>query len=109
MTIDVQPLFEPLNVKGHAFRNRIVMPPMVSWRPITSEDGLDWYAAHAAGGVALVIVEATPVGRFGSELTVDGLRTLADAIHAGGALAAMQLLRSEGRRVGEEWRSRWAP
>ncbi len=84
-------LFEPLDVKGHTFRNRIVMPPMVANRGIVSQDGVKWYGEHAAGGVALVIVEATPVTRFGNDLNVEDLRALVDAIHEGGALAAIQL------------------
>ena len=39
----------------------------------------------------MVIVEATPVGRFGSDLTMSNLTPLVDAIHEGGALAAIQL------------------
>lgn len=39
----------------------------------------------------MVIVEATSVGRFGSELTESSLAPLVGAIHKGGALAAIQL------------------
>ena len=91
MPTDVTPLFRPLKVKGHTIPNRIVLPPMVTNREIQDEDGIDWYAGHAAGGPGLVIVEATGVARFGHDLTVDGLRTLTDAIHGNGALAAIQL------------------
>ncbi|MHC5035424.1 MAG: oxidoreductase, partial [Planctomycetota bacterium] len=65
MTLDLSLLFRPLDVRGHTFRNRIVMPPMVVHRGIVSHAGLDWYGERAAGGVALVIVEATSVDRFG--------------------------------------------
>jgi len=91
MAVDVSPLFEPLVVKGHTIPNRIVMPPMVGNRHIASDDGVQWYAEHAAGGVGLVIVEATAVNRFGDELTAENLKRLTDAIHEGGALAAIQL------------------
>jgi 2,4-dienoyl-CoA reductase-like NADH-dependent reductase (Old Yellow Enzyme family) len=50
-----------------------------------------WYGRHAQGGVGLVIVEATNTALFGHELTVENLGVLASAIHAGGALAAIQL------------------
>jgi NADPH2 dehydrogenase len=90
-TVDVSPLFEPLEVRGKILRSRIVMPPMVQLRPITSDAGIQWYRERAAGGVSLVIVEATAVNRFGSELTADNLRPLVEAIHEGGALAAIQL------------------
>ncbi len=91
MPSDVSPLFEPLSVKGKTLRNRIVMPPMVTLRGIAMPEGIQWYGEHARGGVALVIVEATAVNRFGSELTVRTLKPLVEAIHAGDALAAIQL------------------
>jgi len=91
MAIDPSPLFEPLTVRGKTLRNRIVMPPMVVLRGLTEADGIEWYGRHARGGVALVIVEATAINRFGSELTARSLRPLVRAIHDGGALAAIQL------------------
>ncbi len=91
MPLDVTPLFRPLTVKGKEFRNRIVMPPMVVIRGIITPEGIEWYGSHARGGVSLVIVEATPVNRFGTELTVETLKPLVDTIHDGGALAAIQL------------------
>ena len=92
-------LFEPLDVKGRKFRNRVVAPPMVTNRDIVGDDGIAWYRRLAEGGAALVIVEATPVSRFGEDLTVEGLRRLAEAIHEGGALAAIQLFMG---RFGDE-------
>ncbi|KPJ55875.1 MAG: hypothetical protein AMS16_03490, partial [Planctomycetes bacterium DG_58] len=83
-------LFEPLSVRDKTFRNRIVMPPMVSVRDILSEEGRSWYAEHARGGVALVIVEATPLGLLVTE-SIPALRMLVDAVHAEGALIAIQL------------------
>ncbi len=91
MSADVRALFEPLTVRGKVLRNRIVMPPMVVLRGLTTPEGVEWYGRRARGGVALVIVEATSVNRFGAELTAENLRPLVDAIHAGGALAAIQL------------------
>ena len=91
MSIDVSPLFRSLTVKGKTLRNRVVMPPMVSNRKLTDEDAVTWYGERARGGVGLIIVEATAVNRFGSELTQETLKPLVDAIHDGGALAAIQL------------------
>src|SRR6187399_632622 len=57
-------LLSPLTIRGITLRNRIVMSPMCQY---SSEDGLanDWHLVHlgsrAAGGVGLVIVEATAV------------------------------------------------
>lgn len=91
MSIDVTPLFQPLSIQSKKLRNRIVMPPMVGLRPLTGPEGVEWYGRRARGGVGLVIVEATAVTRFRRELTVANLRPLVEAVHAGGALAAIQL------------------
>jgi 2,4-dienoyl-CoA reductase-like NADH-dependent reductase (Old Yellow Enzyme family) len=88
---DVSLLFEPLEIRGRRLRNRIVMPPMVVNRGIDTPAGIAWYGAHARGGVALVIVEATGVDGFAARHTADTLMPLVDAIHEGGALAAIQL------------------
>src|SRR5687768_15186998 len=61
-------LLSPWKVRGVTLRNRIVMSPMCQY---SATDGManDWHLVHlgsrAAGGVSLVIVEATAV-------TVDG-------------------------------------
>ena len=90
-TADLSPLFKPLIVHGKTLRNRIVMPPMVQLRPLTSPEGVAWYARHAQGGVGLVIVEATGVDRFGDEFTAANLKPLVSAVHEHGALIAIQL------------------
>ena len=83
-------LFEPLTVKGLTLRNRLVLPPMVPNRFLGGEDGRAWYGARA-GGVGLVILEATAVERFGRDLTVENLKALADVVHGAGAALAIQL------------------
>lgn len=105
MTIDTTPLFTPLTIKTKILRNRIVMPPMVQLRHITSPEGIEWYAERARGGAALIIVEATGVPRFGmrqngADLTVETLKPLVDAVHDAGALIAVQLFPVRfGRKV----------
>lgn len=91
MSLDVTPLFRPLVVRNKTFRNRIVMPPMVVKRGTVTPGAIQWYGRRARGGAGLVIVEATAVNRFGSDLTPQNLVPLVDAIHEGGALAAIQL------------------
>ena len=86
-----QLIFSPLRIGHVELRNRIVVPPMVQLRPITSDAGIAWYRRLAAGGPGLVIVEATGIPGFGAELTAETLRPLVEAIHAGGAAAAIQL------------------
>jgi 2,4-dienoyl-CoA reductase-like NADH-dependent reductase (Old Yellow Enzyme family) len=57
-------LFSPLTLRGLALRNRIAVSPMCQY---SSEDGFanDWHLVHlgsrAAGGAALVMMEATAV------------------------------------------------
>ena len=75
------------------------MPPMVVMRGITTAAGCEWYGRRARGGVGLVIVEATRVTGFGDKYTADSLQPLVNAIHDGGALAAIQLF---PRRVHEK-------
>ena len=88
---NVKPLFDTLHVKDKTLRNRVVMPPMVVNRGINTQEGREWYGSRAKGGVGLVIVEASSVVLFGSEYTSENLRPLVEAIHDGGALAAIQL------------------
>jgi 2,4-dienoyl-CoA reductase (NADPH2) len=57
-------LLSPLTIRSVTLRNRIVMSPMCQY---SADDGLanDWHLVHlgsrAAGGVGLVVVEATAV------------------------------------------------
>lgn len=100
MSLDTSPLFRPLRIKGKTLRNRIVMPPMATCRGVTTPEAAAWYGRRARGGVALVVVEATSIGRFGIDLTAENLRPVVSAIHAGGALAAIQLFpTAPGRQV----------
>ncbi len=61
-------LFEPLTIRGVAFRNRIFVSPMCEY---SSVDGLpnDWHLVHlgsrAVGGAGLVLTEATAVSPEG--------------------------------------------
>ena len=88
---DITPLFKPLQVKHKTLRNRVVMPPMVVNRGLTTPAAHEWYGRRAQGGVGLVIVQATNVTDFGDAYTAENLRPLVDSIHEGGALAAIQL------------------
>src|SRR5438270_11826039 len=73
-TSDSPDLFSPLKIRGVNLRHRVAMSPMCQY---SSQEGLanDWHLVHlgsrAAGGVGLVMVEATAV-------TWDGRITPAD-------------------------------
>jgi 2,4-dienoyl-CoA reductase-like NADH-dependent reductase (Old Yellow Enzyme family)/thioredoxin reductase len=98
-------LFAPLDVGPMTVANRIVMAPME--RNYANPDGtvsertIAHYRLRAAGGVGWVDVESTfvdPAGRgrthqlgLHDERCVDGMRALADAVHAGGARIGIEL------------------
>lgn len=104
-------LFEPFETRGLTLPNRIVMSPMCQYSAV---DGLvnDWHFVHlgarAAGGVGLVIVEATavePRGRITpgctglwSDQQVPGLRRIVDYVHARGSKIGIQLAHA-GRKA----------
>nr|HID58740.1 FAD-dependent oxidoreductase [Desulfobacterales bacterium] len=101
--------FEKMFEEGHIgtmkLENRIVCPPMV--RNWASEEGLvtdrliNNYVAIAAGGVGMIIVEASyihPIGKgFVNQLgiyddkCIEGLKALAVAIHNHGVKAGVQI------------------
>ena len=106
-------------MRGLTARNRLWLPPMCMYS-VEAQDGIvtDWhvvhYASRAVGGFGTVIVEATavtPEGRLSpndlglwSDEQVAGQRRLVEAIHAGGALAGIQIGHG-GRKSGTPpWR-----
>jgi 2,4-dienoyl-CoA reductase-like NADH-dependent reductase (Old Yellow Enzyme family) len=104
-------LLSPLTIRGVTLRNRIVMSPMCQY---IARDGFadDWHLVHlgsrAAGGVALVIVEATAVTADGritpgdlgiwSDEHVAPLARIARFVHSQGAVAGIQLAHA-GRKA----------
>lgn len=103
----------PLEVGRVRLRNRIVSAPME--RNYAGVDGhvtdryIAYLAERAAGGVALVYTEASYVRLDGKarmrqmgiheDAAIDGLRRLADAVHAHGALLGVEL--NHGGRTGQ--------
>lgn len=99
-------LTDPLVLGQYQLRNRLVMPPMVSFG-LGCRDGdvtarhIHHYLARARAGTGLIVIEATavlPEGRLSlDELglwrdeQIPGMAHVADACHAGGALALVQL------------------
>ncbi|MBV8899756.1 MAG: NADH:flavin oxidoreductase/NADH oxidase, partial [Verrucomicrobia bacterium] len=107
-------LFSPLTIRGVTFRNRIVMSPMCQY---SARDGFadDWHLVHlgsrAAGGVALVVVEATAVtpdgritpGDLGiwDDQHIEPLARIARFVHRQGAVAGIQLAHA-GRKASSD-------
>ncbi|MBM6979456.1 MAG: FAD-dependent oxidoreductase [Actinomyces succiniciruminis] len=105
-------LLSPLTIAGHVLRNRVLMPPMGT--EMCTEYGLStpreaaYYGARAVGGTAVVMTginfvqsELEPIhkglARVDSDDCIPGLRGIAEAVHAGGGLAALQLTPGLGR------------
>lgn len=64
MSIDVEPLFQPLKVRGLSLANRIVMAPMTrNFSPggVPGEDVAAYYRRRAEGGTGLLITEGVGI------------------------------------------------
>jgi len=104
-------LLSPLTIRGVTFRNRIVMSPMCQY---VAREGMadDWHLVHlgsrAAGGVSLVMVEATAVTRDGritpgdlgiwSDEHVEPLARITRFVASQGAVPGIQLAHA-GRKA----------
>ena len=98
-------LFSPYLIKGCRLKNRIVMPGLASF--LIGDDGainertIEHYRLRAAGGPAMVIVEACAVSPEGTvsphqariydDSFVDGLSKIAWAMRSEGAIPAIQI------------------
>lgn len=105
-------LFEPYTIKNLTLDNRIVMSPMCMYS--ATEEGVvtDWhlvhYGARAAGGVGLMILEATAVesrGRISprdlglwDDRHMEGLKKIVDFAHEQGCKVGIQLAHA-GRKA----------
>jgi 2,4-dienoyl-CoA reductase-like NADH-dependent reductase (Old Yellow Enzyme family) len=105
-------LFDPLRIRGLTLRNRVVMSPMCQYSAtdgVAGDHHLVHYGSRAAGGVGLVMVEATavePRGRISpgdlglwSDAQVDGLARVVRVVESYGAVAGIQLAHA-GRKAG---------
>lgn len=104
-------LLSPLTIRGVTLRNRVVMSPMCQY---SSADGLanDWHLVHlgsrAAGGVGLVVVEATAVTADGritpgdmgiwTDKHIEPLARIARFVTSQGAVPGIQLAHA-GRKA----------
>ncbi|MBE6483691.1 MAG: NADH:flavin oxidoreductase [Actinomycetaceae bacterium] len=107
-----QHLLSPITIAGVEFPNRIILSPMGT--EMGTEDGkstemeAEYYGARARGGTALTMtgvnfvqsdLEPIQLGlaRADTDEHTAGLKGIADAVHAAGGLAALQLTPGLGR------------
>jgi 2,4-dienoyl-CoA reductase-like NADH-dependent reductase (Old Yellow Enzyme family) len=104
-------LFTPLTIKGHTLNNRIVLPPMANnmatERGEITDAHIEHYARRARAGVGMVIVEHSYVRHDGrvnarqmgiyDDSLIPGLRRLADAVRACGAVVGIQITHGGGK------------
>src|SRR5438876_8679478 len=105
MTLDVAPLFQPLQVRGLALANRIVMAPMTrSFSPggIPGPDVAAYYRRRAEGGVGLIVTEGVyiphpsagfdpKVPHLYADAALAGWRQVVDEVHGAGGKIFAQL------------------
>lgn len=97
-------VFQPTSLAGVPARNRLVFAATSSELGVdghVTDDMIAYYVARARGGVGTIVVEATYVSEVGKRLRhntmidsddcVPGLRRLAQALHAAGSVALLQL------------------
>ncbi len=95
-------LFSPFKIRDLEIPNRCVMPPMgchlENKDATVSDANIAYITRQSSGGIGLVITEIMAVHETGAlgigawdDRFIPGLTRMADAIHHGGAKAAMQL------------------
>lgn len=101
----METLFSPFQLKNLSLDNRIVMPALASF--LIRDDGgvsdatVEHYRRRAAGGPAMVMMEACAVSpegvvsthqaRIDDDWCIDGLSKIADAMRFEGSIPAIQL------------------
>ncbi len=98
-------LFTPFQIKNLTLKNRIVLPPLASFLiekgGAITDRAVEHYRRRAAGGPAMVIMEACAVSpegvvsenqaRIDGDRLIKGLSRIAEAIRAEGAVPAIQI------------------
>ncbi|MGD8344797.1 MAG: NAD(P)/FAD-dependent oxidoreductase [Desulfobacterales bacterium] len=101
----MQPLFSPFTLRGIQLKNRIVMPGLASF--LISDDGsitdatVEHYRRRAAGGPAMIIMEACAVSpegvvsnhqaRIDNDRFIEGLHKIAAVMKSEGSTPAVQI------------------
>ena len=104
----MQPLFSPFTLRGIQLKNRIVMPGLASF--LIGDDGsvsdatIEHYRRRAAGGPAMVIMEACAVSpegvvsnhqaRIYDDRFIEGLSKIAEVMKSEGTVCYQRLANS---------------
>lgn len=98
-------LSEPITIRNHCIKNRIVLPPMAVGKTkdsIVNDDVIQWYdhlaESHAIGTAISEHMCVSPEGSGGSshlalydDKYIDGVSRIADTMHRNGCVAIAQL------------------
>ncbi|WP_216896886.1 NADH:flavin oxidoreductase [Nocardia alni] len=104
-SIHLDEFFSEFHAGSLRLRNRFAMAPMTRAKSpggIPNTENIEYYRAHAAGGVGLIVTEGTyvrgpaagptsEVPRFYGEDSAAGWRAVVEAVHAEGAAIVPQL------------------
>ncbi|MGN1038844.1 MAG: NADH:flavin oxidoreductase, partial [Mailhella sp.] len=96
---------QPASIAGLTLRNRLIVPPMVTYlgnpKGFMTPELVAYARARAKGGFGLFTLEATYVDRSGcgfcnglgldNDDKIEGMRILTDAVHAEGGKIPVQL------------------
>ena len=104
MSVDLSPLFDPVEIAGLNLPNRLVMAPMSRYfcpDGIPNAGVADYYRKRVEGGIGLILSEATYINHPSAECyaavprfhgaALDGWKTVIDAVHAAGGKMFPQL------------------
>ena len=99
-------LFSEITIKKLKIKNRIVMPPMVTFdyldeNGLVTKEHVQYYEERAKGGIGLIIVEATCVSsngrladrqlRLWSDEYIEGVNQIAEACHKHNSKVLVQI------------------
>ena len=99
-----QRLFEPIDLRGHRLRNRIVFgahTANMAMDGLPAEQHRAYYVERALGGAAMLVIEPMPVHaaavltrgnfRHSDDSVIPAFRSITEAVHAEGAVILQQL------------------
>lgn len=74
-------LFDPIKIKNHIIKNRIIMAPMVTNFDLTTDQSLKYYIKRAQGGVGILITECITIDKLSDSNYIKNLENLVIKAH----------------------------